>query len=354
MLRRFRIAAFLALITLPLITMDSGRGPLTNEKRQRAPRPSLRVAGATFPEQFDAFFRDRFGFRERLIRWHNVLKVKYLRESPVPNVIVGDNGWLFYAGIYDGIDIRDFAGRFPAAELNLDGCLRRQLTRHAELAARGIRYLIVLIPNKQTVYPESVPRRYGPHAPGTLDAWLARAQTHPELEVIDLRSILQAHRDEPTFYRADSHWNSNGAFYAAQAIVARARAWFPSVEPLRREDYIVTTAPRPVNDLARMLALNDAFSETRYVYERRGDTGAHLTRLDRAHRVWERPGTSLPRLLLLGDSFGPELADRLADSFARVHYYHSVAGYKDELVTDEQPDVVVLALVERNLGYLSQ
>ncbi len=355
MLRRLRIAAFLALITLPLITMDSGRGPLTSEKRPRAPRPSLRVAGANFPEQFDAFFRDHFGFRERLIRWHNLLKVKYLRESPVSNVIVGANGWLFYAGFSDGIDVRDFAGHFPAAALHLDDWLRRQLTRHAHYAARGIRYLIVLVPNKQTVYPESVPRRYGPHAPGALDAWLARARAHPELDVIDLRSILQAHRDEPTFYRADSHWNANGAFYAAQAIVARARAWFPSVEPLRREDYIVTTAPRPVNDLATMLALNDAFPETRYVYERRGDTGAHLMLSDRLHRVWERPGTSLPRLLLLGDSFGRELADRLADSFARVHYYDSArGGYQDELVTDEQPDVVVLALVERYLGYLSQ
>jgi hypothetical protein len=306
-----------------------------------------------FPEQFDAFFRDRFGFRERLIRWHNMLKLKYLRESPVPNMIVGEDGWFFYAGFGDGIDVRDFAGRFPAAKLRLDGWLRRQLTRQAEYAARGIRYLVVLIPNKQTVYPESMPRRYGPHAPGALDAWLARAHAHPELDVIDLRSILRAHRDEPTFYKVDSHWNANGAFYAAQAIVARVRAWFPSVEPLRRSDYVVTVAPRPVNDLAGMLALYEEFPDTRFVYKRRGDTGAHLTRFDAQHRVWERPGTSLPRLLLLGDSFGRELADRLADSFARVHYYHSVVSYNDELVTNEQPDVVVFALVERYLGYLS-
>lgn len=354
MLRRVRIALFLALIALPLITMDRGGGPLTSEKRQRAPRPSLRAAGAEFPEQFDAFFRDHFGFRERLIRWHSVLEVRYLRESPVPNVIVGDDGWLFYAGFSDGIDVRDFAGHSPAAS-TVDGWLRRQLTRHAEYTARGIRYLIVLIPNKQTVYPESMPRRYGPHAPGALDAWLAQARAHPELEVIDLRSILQAHRDESIFYKADSHWNANGAFYAAQAIVARVRAWFPSVEPLRREDYIVTTSPRPVADLANMLALNDAFPEMSYVYERPASSGARMTRSDGLRRVWERPGAPLPRVLLLGDSFGKELADRLADSFSRVHYYDSMrGGQKDDLVAEERPDVVVLALVERYLGHLSR
>lgn len=351
MLRWVRIATFLALITLPLIMMDSGSGSLKSEKRQRAPRPSLAAGAASLPQQFDAFFRDHVGFRDSLIRLHHVLKVKYLNESPVPNVIVGNTGWLFYAGYSDGLDIRDFAGKYRADHLAVDRWLESQLTRQAEYAARGIRYLIVLIPNKQSMYPEHVPARYGPQAPGALDAWLARARHHPELEMIDLRPILQAHLDEPLFYKLDTHWNGHGVFYAAQAIVARIHTWFPAVAPLQREDYSITTSPRGGGDLATMLALDDAFTDTSYDYTPLNPTGARLVQAE--HRIWERPEAALPRLLLLGDSFGEGLADRLADSFARVYYYNS-PGYKRALLSEEQPDVVVLAFCERYLHYLGE
>src|SRR5207245_3195461 len=43
------------------------------------------------------FERD-FPMRRRLIRWHGIVKVRCLGASTSPWVVLGKNGWLFYAG----------------------------------------------------------------------------------------------------------------------------------------------------------------------------------------------------------------------------------------------------------------
>jgi hypothetical protein len=353
-IRMIRVLVTLTMLALPLIALRPGGGPLASEKRARAELPLVRVAGIQYPEKFDAFFRDHFGFRERLIRWHSVLKIKALRESPVRNVVVGSDGWLFYGGYGDGIDISDFSGRWPYREVDVDAWLRHQDERRAEYALKGARYLIVLVPNKHTLYAEHVPLRYGPQRPGVLDAVLARAKLHPDLDILDLRSQLRSHREgEPLYYRSDTHWNGNGAFVAAAAVVEAARSHGTPLAPLRRQDYEVRVSHGGVGDLATMLAVDDLFADDGYAYRRRDLQDAVSRESDSVHQILERPATPLPRLVLLGDSFGEELAVRLADAASRLHYLYSArTGPNPALVASEKPDLVVLVLVERYLEQL--
>lgn len=352
--RLVRILGFLLLLGAPFVGTFFARGALTNEKRERAPRPTLTWATwKKYPEAFDAWFRDRFGFRDRLIHWHSLVAIKALRESPVPNVIIGGGGRLFYAGYNDGVDIADFAGRHPIAPGELDRYLVHNLERRMQYAALGAHYLIVLVPNKQTVYPEDVPARYGPPRPGLFDATMARLGHRTDLDVLDLRPLMRAHRDDPTFYATDTHWNGNGAFWAAHAIVAQARTWFPSLAPLRREDYDVTTH-RHAGDLAAMLAMTDDFDDLAYDYQRRGGSPKRSVPAAANHTIYEQPGSGKPRVLLLGDSFGGELANLLGEAFGRVHYFYSArVGYDPALPAADKPDLVVLVLVERYLPRLA-
>ncbi|HWE31765.1 MAG TPA: hypothetical protein VHB97_27380 [Polyangia bacterium] len=353
-IRTFFILGFLTLITLPLVAMGRNRAELRSEKRTRAAFPQLTLADwHSFPERFEAYFRDNFGFREALIHWHSVLTVKELRESPVRQVIIGGHHRLFFAAYGDGLDIRDFAGRYPPRRADLDVYLQHQLERARQYAAAGARYLVVLVPNKQTVYPEDVPAQFGPHAPGLFDAVMAQLGGRRDLEVLDLRPLLLAHRDEGLYYDTDTHWNTNGAFLAATAIMDRVRPWFPSLLSLARADYDVTETRGGAGDLATMLSMPDDFSDTNWSFRRRESHKRQVV-AEMVHRIYEQPGAPRPHVLLMGDSFGAEVAELLADVFGRLHYFYSArAGYDAKVVADEKPDLVVLVLVERYLPRLA-
>src|SRR5262249_19364446 len=61
---------------------------------------------AAFPARFEAYFNDHFGFRDTLIRWHNYAMVRWLGTSPSPQVVVGRQGWLYFAGEHSIDDYR--------------------------------------------------------------------------------------------------------------------------------------------------------------------------------------------------------------------------------------------------------
>lgn len=345
-----RISAFLVALAWPLLTLGRDDGKL-HEQRTLAPMPSL-AAGDRYPEEFDAWFRDHFGSRDRLIRWHNLLEFHLLGQAPVDRVIVGSSGWFFYSNPRDGMDIRNFAGRWPHTAADIEAWLTRQDAKEQEYARHGARYLIAIAPDKQSVYPELVPYRYGPHAPGVLDELLAHVRSHPRLRVLDLRPALRAHADPPLYFKADSHWNARGAFLAAQAITEALRPDFPNVGVIRKEDYVLSATPTSGGDLADMIALGVDTHDESFKYERRTPGGRVFLDLP-GNTIWKHADTRLPTAVLFGDSYGVALEWVLCDAFSRLHYDMTTSNGPDPgIVARDRPDVVVLILVERNLPKL--
>ena len=96
----------------------------------------------------EAYFNDHFGFRKKLIRWFQNWKTGFFHDRTVYNVITGRDGWLFTSdlqmvGHYPGMK------QFTPAELKSWQTLLEK--RRGWLAARGIKYLFVVSPDKQTV-----------------------------------------------------------------------------------------------------------------------------------------------------------------------------------------------------------
>jgi hypothetical protein len=244
-----RIGIVLVLLIWPLATMRGAGPALPHEQRTRVARPSLRE-GTRFPDQFDAYFRDNFGWRDRVIRWHHLFKYRALGQSPVSDVIVGRDGWLFYSNPSDGLDIRNFSGHWP-------------------------------------------------HDAGEVDGWL-RGQ--------------------------------EGA--------------------IRESDYAVEESVRDIGDLTNIMGLGLRANDRAFAFRRRAGGAREITS-DALHRVFEQPGSALPKAVLLGDSFGEALAPLLADAFSRLHYYRSsIGGPNPALIVEETPHVVILISSERYLPHL--
>lgn len=305
----------------------------------------------TVPAWAEERFAAGLAVRATLARWHNHLKVFWLRSSPSPKVWLGRGGWLYFDQSAEG---QSLAPHDPALPARLDRWADVLSARRAWLAARGIRYLAVVVPEKQSVYPEYLPGAARHFGPTPLDDFLARCRRDPALTVLDLRGPLaDAKRSEPVYLRTDTHWNPAGV-YAGYAATARAL----DLEPLPRAAFAVRRGWTAASDLTRLLGLTGRLAEECPQWDWRSPPRARPVAAEPlgtgalAHvrpRAWEQDDPYLPRVVLLGDSFTADLfGDLLAEHCGRLVQVGTYHGAED-LIDRERPDVVICQFAERML-----
>jgi len=338
------------------------------EKRNLAPPPDLRqTALADVPAKFDRYWQDHFGFRAAMIRQHNYVRHDLLADSNA-QVIVGQQGWLFFAGA--GL-LEEYTGRapFPAAAL---ARWSEELTwRHQWLAKQGIRYAFVIAPNKSTVYPEYLPPALRNHA-GVSRCMQLRQHllaSHCPAQVFELTEALcRAKEHAEVYFPTDSHWNGQGFLVAHRVLWDWLRRQWPDVEPDPLARWrIVRTVQYGYGDLRTMLGLSvSGGREGEFLASTGPKTIQSATLLVPPEcvlppsRGWDDPVVynnpqGKRRLLLFGDSFWHAGAvDRkqpLADSFAHSAMVTLYPTRRDfvALVRQQRPDVVIEERVERSL-----
>lgn len=327
------------------------------ENRLPAPFPQLNTAGAAqYFRDFEQWFADRFALRRTLIHAATLTKLS-IGVSPSKNVVVGRDGWLFYAGENA---LAQFQREIPFSEVELRTWCATFEARRTWLAARGIRYLIVIPPNKETVYPDFMPVELTrANRPSRLDQFIDYVQGHSRVDVLDLRGALAtARRTERVYAATDTHWNDAGAFVTSRAITERVHDWFPKVEPLPSTAVTTTRHLTPGGDLSGLIALKDDVPETEHVTvtvshprSRVADPGVPTDAQTPEHlqpRARETDDPSLPRAVVLKDSFMNSVVPFLSESFRRTVYL-ATHDFDRETIRHERPDVVIEEMLERFL-----
>ncbi|HVS39712.1 MAG TPA: hypothetical protein VMS17_29415 [Gemmataceae bacterium] len=366
------IASFAALIACPLLASLFGFGPAAqlNEKRRLAPPPQFGLKGrllAAFPAAFDAYFNDHFAFRDQLVYAYQRTLVQGLGVSPQPDLVaIGRDGWLYYVPLA----MDEYRAERPFTQAELADLAAKFEEQRTWLAARGIRYVVVVAPDSQTINPEHLPAWVGrPAGPSRLDQLMAYLPAHTSVTVVDPREALrQAKQRERVYSKTDTHWNMRGSFVACQGVVDALRGWFPAVQPLNRSDYIEATPDSAGGDLAIMLGFPELYHEElvllKPIRSFHWRAGPEFTApapmpfsLDWFHMIGaadftaESDGADLPKAVIFHDSFGYLMRPFLSESFRRV-VFHAARDLPQnrELVEREKPDVVIDELVERSLA----
>lgn len=104
-------------------------------------------------------------------------------------------------------------------ESQLDDMVDRIVERAREVEARGMGYLFVAIPSKQTVHDPEVGGLTAELIPRLAAALAGRA-----VRMVDLRSAFLEHGSEDLFHPYDTHWSAAGADLAARRIAEEIAA----------------------------------------------------------------------------------------------------------------------------------
>ena len=358
---RLVAAGFFLAIAVPGLALlwTASRTVTRFENRPMAPWPAL-AASRDFAPSFERAFSDRFGGRDPLVVIHHGGLLALFGVSSLANVLAAGHGWYYWLG-EDGKSLaRHYRGTLPFPQTEIDGTVAELVRRHDWLAARGIAYVAMIVPEKFTIYPEHLPARIGKGMQTTPHDRLTQAMAkHPEVAFLDLRPALRAAKDrELVYYKTDSHWNFNGAIVGYEALMAAVQKALPgrlaAIVPAPRPPF-TPGVDRSRGDLLHMLGRPPGVAEDD-VAPLGKVIAAEATRCARRTDKGEYPGLEyyacnrpgLPRAVVLRDSMAIPLIPLLSENFSRVVY---VSSHKLDkaLVEREKPDIVIDELVERSL-----
>lgn len=335
-------------------SMHVARAVQAGEARDVRPlaqfRPTTWRSWRELPEDFEAAFNPRVEGRDIAVRRFSRFKVSLLGVSSTPRVQLGTDGWLFYH--HEG-ESNYFGPGDPRLAERLAEWTRALPEWHDWLRARGIRLVMVVAPNKQSVYPEYLPaieqKRTEPTpADQLIAAWRSRG-----VDVCDLREpVREAKPRGRLYFQTDTHWVPLGARVGYEAT-ARSLG----LTPMGDERFRGGPGPTKAGDLARLLGWwpepAEPFDHLEIVgpqarEKQIADAGDETARLDYLDaRAFERAEFAGPRVVLFHDSFGDGIYSEMLAEHARrlvaVPSNHLDPG----VIEREKPDIVVFEIVER-------
>ena len=352
------IAMFGVLLWLPtldtLFKMD--RTTAIDEKRVPAQPPHLQSFPGGLKEYIaglEACFNDHFGCRNRLIRWQIDWQLMFLGAAGESGntVIIGRDNWLFYPR---NQMVEHYRGVRQFTPQNLRDWQALLEQRRDWLARRGIKYLFVIAPDKQSIYSQYLPAWMTKVRPETkLDQFFAYLRAHSTVEVVDLRpALLDSRRIAPVYFKTDTHWNALGGFVACQEIAKK----LPGLEPLSLASFELKKTDGPGGDLAVALGLKMTEENAVSLTPNPG-----VPRLEMSADLANHPEYRVPSItknsrgkgaaLVYCDSFGIELTPFLGCHFGKVTYLRKYE-LDAEWIEQEKPDVVISETVEREFNVM--
>jgi hypothetical protein len=268
----------------------------------------------------------------------------------------GKEDWLFLGDAYNrGVAKLRLAIEPEVADVKAFKC---RFERVVEAASRhGTKVVLIMGPDKPSIYPEYLPDAVIPSARKYSSFFLDEIKRIPNLIVYDPTSDLISLKSSEglLYWRTDTHWNSKGAFLAYSGLCALIGTPVPKVAFKEGSSYR--------GDLIDISKLKDfpihpgdnwevewnekpAWTEKEILTEQKTSFGAasivsNLRPLSSMH-VW-----------VLGDSYANNLKQYFNSTFAKVRYVGHSDNKLNVLPAEftsavEKPDVIVIVMVERS------
>ena len=150
-------------------------------------------------------------------------------------MLTGKEGWLYLRGDTNNI-LAQQTGKLKLDAEKRQGWRDLLEARVAASERLGVRWACLVVPDKESVYPEYLPDTVVPSERRPVHEFLdvAREVGAPVSYALD--PLLAAKREGEVYAHTDTHWNFRGAYIAYRALCSEATRQGVDLEVLEETD----------------------------------------------------------------------------------------------------------------------
>ena len=323
---------------------------------QRAKAEPLQQPGTyeewiSLPKRCSEYVDDHFGFRYSLVRLNRKIYRDVFKDSDAQNMLLGKDGWRFLKGTNSVVEYTEH--RYPLSQAELGQIVSAFTTIDETLRELDIPFFIAVAPNKHSVYPEMLPDFVTRANTTRFDQ--VRNQTEvAKLFPFDLRQVLRDQKSTgQLFEQQGTHWTDLGAWLGFQQIMNQVEAVWPEHQALMPnvEFADAEQGPFEFGDKTELLPVSNYFQKEAALTakaEELGEVTAEMTDFQKRHLPFRLHGLGTGHVVIFRDSFLSRMVPFLATQFETIDLYWQTNVDLD-LVSREQPDLVILEFAERHL-----
>jgi len=296
-----------------------------------------------------------FRWRNNLIEMYTSFRFK-LGDHVYNKSVVGRGGWFFFTGERITVDYQRVE---PLGRKKLSNFQKKLDQLNANLEEKGIVLLVVVPPNKSTIYSQYMPKEIPVLGEKShLDQFVEYMNVYGKTPVVDLRqTLLDASRSQDVYFKTDTHWNDLGAYYGYVEILHALSSSYPDLMPRPLSYFEYQNAGAFTWGISRMMGLPDHM-EVKWILEPKFEVNPPINSIRSGTvRTITNRDQELPTLMVFGDSFYDSLAHFIEPHFSHVKtisYTKNKAVWSLDQISQESPDIVLIEFVERSLetGFL--
>lgn len=268
----------------------------------------------------------------------------------------GKNDWLFLGNAYENTVAKlKLVIRPDDKQINR---VKESFSIVSETGAKyGIKTVLIVGPNKSSIYPEYLPENLIPSATKYSSFFLTKLKEIPSLTVYDpTYDLLAAKKSSGILYwKTDTHWNNKGAFLTYAGFSKLLNIPIPNVDFKQGASHS--------GDLIGISKLKDfpldphdnwdVFWTEKPVWVEKEIPDEQKTAFGAATLVTNDKALSNQYVWVVGDSFAGALKQYFNATFKQVryvgHWGHKLHTLPDELdKAESKPDLIVVIKVERS------
>ena len=283
-------------------------------------------------EQYDAFIKEQDALMNMDI------------GTSVKIAIFGKDNWIYLQNPNDGDSLHDYIGDNAYTEEEMASIAGHLMEQKAAIEKRGSEFVLLIIPNKEIIYPENMPAYIERVSEVTkTDKLVEYLRKNTDITIAYAKdSYNQYKNDYLLYYKTDTHCNMQGSFIALAEFLNVKYDKQIGMDGMRFDIHMNNHC----GDIAVMLGREDRYSR---------------------ETVYFLPESSVPEtdkvedsLLLIGDSFSEFLNTQAGYYFkggvehqmVMNHSYNFYLATENALINETIPDVVVWECVERYIDRL--
>ncbi len=308
------LTVFFLILFYPLIFM-SKENISKQENRTLEKLPSFvdtQGFNTKFGQQFENYFLDHFGGREKFILLYYRLLRQITHKTENKYAFMTESGWIF-----DKFQIKTFSSGI--SDNTIKSIKQTLLELNIWSNLHQIKTYLLIVPEKENLLlPDSY---YTPPSPDKVNILLSQLSDSP-ITILYPKKLYEMKYADYTFFHTDHHWSEFGAFLAYEALMEIMKKDFPKIHICTEDEFDTF-----YNTQARKGSFNKIFDRPYYQGSGCPKIGLKENECPLTHPYKYYNHKDKPSLLVKKGT----LRQSILTHFSKVHndYRVTVLGYSD-------------------------